>query len=164
MSVWISAAIILLAMGMVAWPILQMMPTERQKEQIKLRQEAGKLGYQIRFKHVDLPSEIADQNARINRMPLYVIPKKLPALSSKQFLAVRSETTQSWFWPSADKPSAAMCETLNELYLNLPKQVLAVEHDGAGTGVFYTEFGGLETLEAIKPLIESLNQAWLKAA
>lgn len=127
----------LLVLGMMAYPILQFMPTERQKRQIKMRQEAYTKGLTVKLRPLDLPKELTDSYRHMNSCVAYQLA--VPTVFTKSHTALRSNNDESqWFWVG-DRPQPALMQQLLDEYNKLPNVIKAVQHNAAGHSLFWQE-------------------------
>ena len=60
MTEYLPWAFALLVFGMMAWPIMQLMPTDAQKRRIAIRQQAVDAGLSVSLEKIHLPDALAD--------------------------------------------------------------------------------------------------------
>ena len=152
---WWGIAIALLCMGMAAWPIMQLIPSERQKQIIALRQLASRLGFTVEIKPAELPDALAKQYP-LQGCALYVLQQKQSRLPHTPLLALRSKRDDTWFWLDKNPP-AALIEPLQMAYQALPANIVALQHQSHGTGVYFDERGDQQLLESLKQQLADIN-------
>ena len=153
---WLGIGIALLCIGMAAWPIMQLIPSERQKEIIAIRQLAMRLGFKVEIKQPDLPKAL-EQQFIFSGKALYLIAQKQKQLNHTPLLALRSKHSGEWFWLE-NNPPARLIEPLQKAYQKLPDSIFAVEHQSYGTGVYFNERGDEAALEQLKQTIIQINK------
>lgn len=151
---WIIAA---LSMGMVAWPILQMVPSAAQKRQMAFRTHAKGLGIHIQMRRPELPPQLTGQYQQLIGCVAYHLPDFDSQLNGT-YTALRSQNEKGqWFWVHA-RPHVSWLEKMLPAYQAIADNVLAIEQSRAGTTIFWRETGEVEAVDAIFQQLESLNQ------
>ena len=73
------------------------------------------------------------------------------------YTALRSQNDdKEWFWLT-QRPNIEHISDLLSAYQQLPLYVQAVEHNSAGTSVFWREHGELENIDEVHRQLKSLN-------
>lgn len=135
--------LIALLVGLALAPLLQVLPTRRQRRQARLREAAALAGLFVEFRDLPLPPARAASLSGSERQVLYY-GLRLPAAA-----AGRSHRGQWWRgggqWFSAPRPGVAVPACLGAL----PEQVLAFSVDSGSCGVYWREDGDTETVDII---------------
>ena len=160
MMAYIGWIIALLVLGMLAYPILQIIPSEGQKRQIAFRQAAMRKGINIQIRHPEMPAELATQYPDMNRCAAYFKP--CDSTLTQAFVAVRSNTDKEWFWINDRRPPAAMMTRMLPAYQEVPDFCLAIEQSQAGTTLFLLDSLPVEQIEALENTLGRLNSIILK--
>lgn len=146
----------LLGLGMMAYPIIQFMPSDRQKLQIKLRQQAYEKGLQVKLKSIDLPKELKDSYRNLDACVAYHL--SAPSVFTKTHTALRSnnDTTQ-WFWVG-QRPKPALMQQLLDEYEKLPIVIKAVQHNAAGHSLFWQEQVDVMSIDEVASTLARLDK------
>ncbi len=147
--------IILITLGMMAYPLLQFMPTDREKHQQQLRQEALKQGLQVQIRSPDIDDGLKETYASLKNTVAYFLPKEthLPGT----YCAVRSiNHTGRWFWTHNKQPDGKILEQLQSILAELPDDFKAIEIGRAGVAVFWCESNDNLSIKRIKEWLSLL--------
>ncbi len=151
---WVVAA---LAIGMVAWPILHIIPSPAQKKQIAFRSKARELGIEVQIRQPTLPPELDNQYQPLRLSVGYFLVDHDSRLD-KSYTALRSQNDDNeWFWLGA-RPHIEQMPHLLSAYRQLPRYVQAVEQHGAGSTLFWREHGDISGIETIHENLTNLNK------
>lgn len=155
MMAYIGWIIALLVLGMLAYPILQIIPSEGQKRQVAFRQAAMRKNIRIQIRHPEMAEGLASQYPDLNRCAAYFKPCESPL--NQAFVAVRSNTDQEWFWINDRRPPAAMMNRMLQAYREVPDFCLAIEQSQAGSTLFLLDSLPLEKVDAVEKALDRLN-------
>lgn len=145
----------LLGLGMMAYPIIQFMPSDRQKLQIKLRQEAYEKGLQVKLKAIELPKELKDSYRNLDACVAYHL--SVPSVFKKTHTALRSNNDESqWFWID-NRPKPALLEQLLAEYEKLPTVIKAVQHTAAGHSLYWQEQVAAMSIDEVASTLKHLD-------
>lgn len=158
-----------LILGLVLTPLMQLMPTKRQKRLSGLRQRAVQAGWLIKWVAKPELGTEAGKNARkvanafIYHLSRQVSDSAAPTKSWPIFNFGRSrQNAGEWFCFYGKRPPALLLEQVNEQLRQLPLSVDVLESNAAGLGVFWDEADEQE-LAGIKQClmaIDKLEQAY----
>jgi hypothetical protein len=161
---------ILLLIGVVAMvvgPIMMLQPTSLQRRQEQLRARAMALG--LRVKITSLPKQATDMELP-EAIPMYYLPyPQEPEGQESQRLdetwlllrgAYEHETNflGRWMWHGAARAGFTEATRLQHLLPSLPGSVLAIGKSPEGISLYWTEAGGLPTLEQLADLLKAFIQ------
>lgn len=151
--------IILILIAVVVGPIFGLMPSPKQKRQMKLRDKAMALGFQVKIcplpqlhrakiRKEDTVEGVAYRFARKAK-----IQKGLAVDSDRQIICLREGTDQ-------DKPKTPgpFYRFLEEALEALPSDIVAVELTPLWYGVYWSERGSEEDISIIKSQFEILDK------
>lgn len=155
---WIIALVVL---GMLAYPILQLVPSKRQRLQVQLRQLATQKGIRIQISQPQIPAALAGQYDDLRFCVAYLLP--LPPQQhcrlQQSYLALRSHNEENgWFWPNQQRPEARLMEAMLEAYRQLPGSCQAVSQGSAGSAIYWRENGDAKTISELHQQLQALNQ------
>ena len=143
----------LLVFGMMAWPIMQLMPTDAQKRRIAIRQQAADAGLTVSLEKIHLPEALAESYRHLDNAINYRLEHRTGL--RKRLIAIRSNRDKSqWFWLEGLRPDTHLLERLLEQYQQLPLCIDAIEHGPNGHSVFWHEQSAKLSAEQIKALLE----------
>lgn len=160
MSIW-AVIIILLVIGMMAWPLLLLKPSQAQKVASENRLKLIKQGIKIESNAPKLPEQIIRQYADLLLTVGFAKPIA-NSLLKERYLAIRNPATQQWFWPSQKRPPAQYLEALLSCYETLPSWCMAVEQ-GPVCSMIYAREIQLNS-EQLPKLLEQLNDCIAKTS
>lgn len=144
---------ILLVFGMMAWPIMQLMPTDAQKARIASRQQASQAGLIVSLEKIPLPEALADSYRHLDSAVCYRLEHHTGL--HKRLIALRSKRDpEQWFWLEGLRPETRLLEPLLEHYQHLPQAIVAVEHRPNGHGIYWHEQQSQLNAEQIKALLK----------
>lgn len=147
-------AILLLVFGMMTWPILLLKPKPAQKKREALYAQAAALGIKMQQQAPSLPPLIEKRYHHLS----YCLGFSKPithGLLSKTYTAIRNPESNEWFWPSKERPNAAILQALVDAYTVLPPWCLAVEQGPTHTTIYALE--KQLVIGAVPSLLDSLN-------
>lgn len=151
---WIIATVVL---GMLVYPVLQMVPSEKQKRQIALRQAAMAKGIRVQIRHPKLIQTQFNEHPEILRSVAYHLPVKETCLK-KYFTAVRSaKDSEGWFWINGIRPPAATMLEMLPIYNTMPSYCLAIEQSPHGSTLFFLDTLQSCDVDEILTSLEKLN-------
>ena len=153
MSAYIGWIIVAIVAGMVAYPMLQIIPNSRQKLVIKLRQQASKIGLSVQIRHPTLPQELHSTYHNLTCSVAYHLPDINPNIE-KTYMAIRSHQSNEWFWPDQKRPPVKHLNALLQSYAHFPDCILAIEHTPIGHAIFWREDQPVEQLEHIQHILQ----------
>ena len=149
---WIIGAIVI---GMMAFPILQFIPNEKQKRQMAFRQAALRKGINIQMRHPELPKALALEYEGLAQCTAYFKPQQ--SSLNANYVAVRSNNSEEWFWINERRPPAAMMAKMLHLYAELPHFCEAIEQNASGSTVFLHDYIEPEMVELLENTLNKLN-------
>jgi hypothetical protein len=149
---WIIGAIVL---GMMTFPVLQFVPSKNQKRQMAFRQAALRKGINIQMRHPDLPKALASEYPELERCTAYFKPQ--PSTLNANYVAVRSNNGEEWFWINERRPPAAMMAKMLHLYAELPRFCEAIEQNSSGSTVFLHDHIELNMIVPLENTLNKLN-------
>lgn len=151
--VWIIAAV---CIGMIAYPLMQIVPSGQQKQQIALRQYAMTKGLKVQIKKPDLPKEMQQQIDALMRCVSYFKAADNNALSST-YLAVRTQYHDDWYWLDGRRPEAEVLANILEYFQSIPDFIPAIELSRAGSSLYWAEQGSNDDIDEIVHILSNLN-------
>lgn len=153
MTEYLPWAFALLVFGMMAWPIMQLMPTDAQKRRIAIRQQAVDAGLSVSLEKIHLPDALAESYRHLETAVNYRLEQHTGL--RKRLIAIRSNRDKSqWFWLEGLRPDTGLIENLLEQYQQLPLCVDAIEHGPRGHSIFWHEQTAQLSAPEIKALLE----------
>lgn len=155
---WLAIGFTLLCFGMALFPILKLVPSQRQKQMMKIRQSALQQGFKIDVRTPEIDSALKSEYDLTGQV-VYRLPSE--EMNTQYILALRSNNNEEWFWVNDKRPNPALMESLTDLYSQLPEKIIAVEHSQAGSGVCFDERGDPEQLKLLTEILTKLNQVFL---
>ncbi len=156
MPTWATVAIVLLVMGMAAWPIMQLIPKPGQKRIIEIRQRANRLGLKVDIILPELPEALLESH-QLSANVLYRKPQ--PLKCKKTITILKSSVDDSWFYPG-HQASHELNIKLQPLLKSLPTFINAIEISHQGTAAFIRETkSALNEPTILEELAITLNQA-----
>ena len=149
---WIITAVVL---GMLAYPILQIIPSAAQKRQMLLRQAAQQKGLRIQTRPPKLPDALASQYPQLMTCVGYCLPLT-QATHATTTLAIRGHDTDTWLWLHEQPSSTQMAAQLHR-YQALPTFILAVAQSPLGSTIFWQERGDVTLIDGVHNQLQQLN-------
>jgi hypothetical protein len=161
---------VLLLIGVVAMvvgPIMMLQPTSLQRRQEQLRSRAMELG--LRVKITSLPKQATDIELP-EAIPMYYLPfqqeseeQESQRLGEMWLLlrgAYEHETNflGHWMWHGAGRAGFTEASRLQYLLPRLPGSMLAIGKSPEGISIYWTEAGGLPTLEQLASLLKEFAE------
>lgn len=144
---------VLLVFGMMAWPILQLMPSDGQKRRVVIRQQAKDAGLVVSIEKIKLPEALADSYRHLDNAVNYRLEQRTGL--RKRLIAIRSNRDKSqWFWLEGLRPETHLIEPLLEQYQRLPTCIDAIEHGPNGHSIFWLEQSAQLNVTEIKALLQ----------
>jgi hypothetical protein len=138
-------------------PVFWIMPSPSQKRQVKMREQAMAMGFQIKI--APLPQTHRDSVRRVDEIPgvCYRLPwsNGRPLRNPFHHLMVRNETLLA---PSMN--NAQINELLTSALGRLPVTVVAIEYSNYGVAIYWREQGGLEALKLLYDELLKIRQAF----
>jgi hypothetical protein len=158
MSIW-SIILILLVIGMMAWPLLLLKPSKAEQQRAERRLKLIEQGIKIQVTPPQLPAILQRE---YNKLLLSIGFSQVIAnsLLQERYLAIRNPHSKEWFWPEQKRPPAALLENLLHCYKSLPDWCLAVEQGPVNSTIFALE--SQIDPSTIKSLLHALNQCIIK--
>jgi len=153
--IWI-IAIVLLVAGSIVYPLLQIIPSKKQKQQMVFRQAAQKRGLKIQMRHPTLPHALINEYSHLSQTVGY--SKMCEAKLHQSFVALKSNTPNEWFWINNQRPPANLIKPLLNSFEALPRFCFAVEQNGLGSTVFIKDALDIESLDELDKALTTLNQ------
>lgn len=153
MNLW-AIAIILIVVGMMAWPLLLLKPSKAQKVAAEHRLKLIQQGIKVIPSSPKLPEQIIRQYADILLSIGFAKPIAQSVLKER-YLALRNPNTQQWFWPEQKRPPAQYLEALLSCYESLPNWCMAVEQGPVNSTIYAREIQ-IDS-EQLPVLLDQLN-------
>jgi len=174
--------LIFFVLAMIIAPLLNFLPTARQKHQIKLRDKALALGMQVQLATIPVAQsqELTKANAYLlrNKKPVnngvaYRLRRSEKALIAfKHQAAVRVGRTAnarasntvgatdqySWFWFNQRQQPEKQIETLLACFDKFPEDVQVIESSAIATMVYWQENADIEAVETIQTQLQVLQE------
>lgn len=153
MSIW-AIIIVVLAFGMMAWPLLLIKPSKQQQASSALRLALIEQGLKVHPQPPKIPEQIIRQYADL--LSAIGFSKAIAQSQLKErYLAIRNPNNNEWFWPDNKRPPAFLLESLLHCYQALPAWCQAVEQ-GPVSSMIYAKESQVDK-EALEPLLDQLN-------
>jgi hypothetical protein len=151
--------IILILIAVVVGPIFGLMPSSKQKRQMKLRDKAMGLGFQVKICQLPQLHRAKIRKEDTVEGVAYRFPRNTKnqagraVVSEQQILCLRDGTDQ-------DKPKnpSPFYRCLEEALDVLPSDIVAVELTPLWYGVYWNERGSEEDILIIKSQLEMLDK------
>lgn len=151
---WIIAVMVF---AMLVYPIIQMIPSEKQKRQVALRQTAMAKGIRVQVRYPKLIQNYINEHPEILRSVAYFLPVKETSLD-KKCIAVKSDTDpEGWFWLDGIRPHPSIMLEMLPLYRTMPDYCLAIEQGPHGSAIFLLDTLKTCNIEEIFTSLEELN-------
>lgn len=157
MSTLAIIAIVVIAMAVVGYPVMQLMPNKRQQQQMQSRQLARKLGLIVEMRTPPLSIEQEKTHAHTNQIVAYALRRKDDAVSAP-FCALRSHfDSGQWLWLNNHYPNIQLREKLEPIMADLPQYIIGIEITPYQVSVFWHEgiLGG--DVESIQQYLLALS-------
>ena len=151
---WLPWAIAAIVIGMLAFPILQIIPSHKQRAVIKLRQLAIGHSIKVNLRQPNIDKNLFHNYPELSHTVAYSLPIESQLRSSHQ--AIRS-AEHGWLWQKP-LPTAKIMQQINDLEANIPDFIQALEITSAGSTIFWNEHGDNETIDGILKVLSELNQ------
>ncbi|MGK0440797.1 MAG: hypothetical protein ACJA0N_000592 [Pseudohongiellaceae bacterium] len=150
-----SYLIIIVIVAVVLGPVMWLMPTARQKQQVALRQYAMELGLQIKI--CDMPQSYRERVRKesIEQGVVYRLPliRNRPLSKSKVYCLHKADEIFEW-----QSDALAGKQQVFERALSLcPSSATAIEFSAAGVACYWQEKGGMPAVDDIKKSLEQLR-------
>ena len=161
MNIWFFI-ILIVAFAVVVGPITMLRPSPAQKHKEQLRTHARKRGAHFNVRR--LPALKTDMDQPVT-MPVYYLPPPATAHDIQEWILMRTSYAhegnfyQEWDWQSEARPNDAACRLLKSYLPQLPASVPALCRGNQGICVFWSERGGIETLDMLIDMLTELRQA-----
>lgn len=154
---WVPWLILVIVMGMLAYPIMMIVPTKGQKRLIALRSAVASQGIEIEVRNPKLAPELRSDYAHMERCVAYRL-RCFDTVLNQNFIALRGNHSGDWFWLNKTRPPARLVEKLLPVYRDLPDYCKAVEQGPSGSAVFVREAFPPEEAKTLYALLTKLNQ------
>lgn len=159
MNIWFFV-ILIIAVALVLGPVsmLKPNPTQKRKEQLRLRAKAAGL----RFSWRRLPRLKTDIDQAGNA-PVYYLPPSPALLSEPDWMLVRTayehegNFDKTWDWHNAVRPPEPISALLKTFLPEMPESVRAITQGSSGTCVFWLEREDEQALATIIQLLKQLD-------
>ncbi|MCR8921756.1 hypothetical protein NO559_03170 [Dasania sp. GY-MA-18] len=157
--------IIVIIMAVVIGPIMWMMPSARQRQQMAVRQYALAQGFTIKV--TDLPQS---HRQRVRKEPVkqgvvYRLPlqQDRPLVMSQVYCLSRGiiddvQEPQSTDYEWQGQPLNEAETWFTEALQQCPRTAVAIEYSAAGVGCYWQERGGEAAVEQIKVALQQLRK------
>lgn len=166
MNYFIIAFVVLSLLGSIMW----VMPTKRDKFLAALRMEAKRLGFQVQLLKLTFPREKGVIEPReVSTVAYRFLRGKIDQRTHQQWQSwrvVKCETNaceglnQGWGWVLGERQLAnQQLEKLNQLLLELPESVIALESTPVHVSAFWNESDEKEMFEIEKILKNMIEQS-----
>ena len=161
MNIWFFI-IVIIALAIVIGPISMLRPSQAQRHREQLRLHATSRG--LRFNMRRLPALKTDMD-QAALMPAYYLPPSAKSGAANEWIIMRTSYVhegnfyQEWDWQGSQRPIDAITGLLRGYLPRLPISVVAITQDNLGVCVFWSEKEGVETLDLLIEMLNSLHQA-----
>jgi hypothetical protein len=145
-------------------PVLRLLPTAREKQQMKLRQQALALGMKIQLTIIPSPRGVIPKESK-------GVVYRLPRASDAQALFQKHTTyqigridgsPQQWHWYNPVlEPAKDTAEKIIAAISKLPEDVCVIESNPLETAAYWTENGTIEDVRTIYEQLSALQQCEL---
>lgn len=159
MSQLLILLLIVIAMGVVLYPVMQLMPSGRQRQQQKLREVALKAGIQIKIRQPELPEALIATYKGIHDTVAYSLGYFEDHCIDGTFTALRSQLSDNqWIWLNDRFPGGDLLTRIQPLLADLPAFIRAIELAPHQVSIFWNECGEARDIEVIREQLENLHQ------
>lgn len=161
MNLWMVVLAIAI-IAMVVGPIMMLQPSSAQRAEEILRARARELGFRVRI--ISLPRQATDTDTP-SATPMYCLPHAQPDPNAREWLLLRTSYShvahfmENWQWYGTSQATAAEQQLLQQLLSRFPASVSAVGAGPQGYCCYWSERGGIETLEQLKSVLQTLHSA-----
>lgn len=161
MNLWMTLLAIAI-IAMVVGPIMMLQPSSAQRAEEALRKRARELGLRIGI--ISLPRQATDTDAPL-AAPVYYLPHAQPDSKANEWLLLRTPYDHEthfmgkWQWHGACRATMAERQQLQLLLSRFPMSVSAVGAGPQGYCCYWSERGGIKTLDQLKALLQILHDA-----
>ncbi len=156
---WLPVLLVLLALCMVAGPILMLKPTRRQRNLAHLRARASALGLRVHLGHIE------GEELGVYQLPWpstrnFTYSGRDWCLERKGY-AHEIHINDFWYWQNGVEPTAAVVEYMRLQLAALPEGVKGIAGNSQGLGCFWDERGGESAQDRIQQWLGSAReQLW----
>lgn len=152
----VAIGIILLAAALMLGPVLMLRPSPRTQQVAQLRSRAAALGLGVQL--TSLPNHPDTHLVAYCRpWPSYIKnAQKRPWKLIKHNYSHDIHCADHWDWQGEDRPSPAHIQHIKDLLPQLPESILALEATPAGVACYWTEVGGMKTLQHLAHWLDDL--------
>ena len=154
---WLPWLILVVVLGMLAYPIIMIVPSARQKQLMALRISATQHGIAVQIRSPILPARLKDHYRQLANGVAYALPCHDSCLTGS-YTALRSSHSGDWFWPDQQRPPVTLLPALLAQYQQLPDYCLAVEQGPAGSAVYVREVFPADDIARLHASLTKLNQ------
>ncbi len=151
---WLPVLFVVLALCMIAGPILMLKPNRRQQNLARLRARVSALGLRVHLGHIE-GEELAVYQIPWPSDRNFAYGGQAWVLERKSY-AHEIHINDYWYWQHDVEPAAAVVAYIRQHLAALPEGVKGVSGDSQGLGCFWNERGG----EAVQDQIHR----WLSTA
>ena len=148
--------IIFVILAIVVGPVMWLMPSAKQKQQMALREYALKQGLQIKI--CDLPQSRRKQVRKeaaikgvVYRLPLVT---NKPLTMTSVYLLKKTEEGTEW----QGEPPKGLQEHFEIALKQCPSSAVGVELSTAGVACYWSEVGGDNAVDQIKSVLSSFRE------
>lgn len=160
MDVWmIMLAIAIIAM--LVGPVMMLQPSSSQRIEEALRARARALGLRVAI--MSLPRQATDTDTP-SAMPIYCLPHlQQPDAGVTEWLLLRAaykhaaHFMETWEWHGKGRATEREQLLLQQLLPQLPTSVSAIGVGPQGYCCYWSERGGIETLERLNAILQNLR-------
>jgi len=154
----IELIIAVMVFAMLVYPIMQMIPSEKQKRQVALRQAAMAKEIRVQVRYPRLTQSYINDHPEFLRTVAYFLQVKKTRLD-KKFTAIKSDSDpEGWFWLDGIRPHPSVMLEMLPIYRNLPDYCLAVEQGPHGSAVFFADTHQDANADEIYNSLAKLNE------
>ena len=150
-----SYLIILLIVAVVVGPVMWMMPSAKQKQQIRIRDYAMRQGLQIKI--ADLPQSHKQMVRK--ESPVQGVVYRLPLTSDKPItlktISCLKKVEQGYEWQG--QPQQELQSLFEDVLAQCPESAMGLELSGAGVACYWQERGGEAAVDQIKSALEKFR-------
>lgn len=149
--------IVVIVFSLLLYPVMQLIPSEKQKRQVTFRQAAMRLGIRLQVRHPNLPANFLGEHPELLRTIGCHLPVKESSLTDR-FTAIRKNSSGEWEWIGYSLPPESIRLPLLALSASIPAPALALEIAPGGASLFVDDTHPMATAEETAALLAQLNQ------
>ncbi len=160
--------VLIIAIAFVISPMLKILPTPREKEQMKLRNKARELGMQVQLARIPTAAKTKEQSVLPNgaayRLPREREQKKLLKTHTTYLLERDSTAQHNWQWFNPKLQAQNEQSTLYDILNSLNDDIQVFESTPNDTSVYWREKGSVEDVEFIASQLRAIQQTEAKGS